>query len=58
MTSASGELASDEESVSDDVSFLWTSCLHNFLSSELQASFLFIPLLSFVLPEPYALKRH
>jgi len=28
--SASSELASDEESVSDDVSFFWTSCLQNF----------------------------
>jgi len=35
MTSASGELAFDEESASDDVSFFWTSCLQNFLSSEL-----------------------
>jgi len=48
MTSASGELASDEESASDDVSFFWTSCLQNFFSSELQASFLLISLLSFV----------
>jgi len=35
MTSASGELASDEESASDDVSFFWAFCLQNFLSSEL-----------------------
>jgi len=52
MTSASGDLASDEQSASDDVSFFWTSCLQNFYSSELQASSLFIPLFSFVLPEP------
>jgi len=50
--STSGELASDQESASDDVSFFWTSCLQNFYSSKLQASFLFIPLLSFVLPKP------
>jgi len=55
--SASGELASDEENASDDVSFFWTSCLQNFLSPELllfgTSSFLLLtPLLSFVLPEP------
>jgi len=55
--SAFGELASDEENASDDVSFFWTSCLQNFLSLELllfgTSSFLLLtPLLSFVLPEP------
>jgi len=57
MKTVSGDLASDEV-------LLMTSALQehfvfrtSFLQM-LQASFLLISLLSFVLPDPYALKRH